>query len=574
VATLLFLGVVGLQRPWQLRSYSGDGLALLSGRSRTYGYEYSERFLAQVTQAGGDQACMVAVAQWSHQLWGTSQGGVYYVDMHRKPVYSALCLPRGLIGRSGKVLGCRALALLQDALGHPLLITTQRGDTHLTQAFPQLLQTAQQAVGAPFIHTVVLDREGMGAAFLHSLQGQCTVITLLRSNQYSGESSFTAVGAFMPLRVDAAGKVLREVAPASFCLPSPEQPAEPLTRSVALIRDWSRPVASGERHAAARSDGQWDEAGWWEAEAVAQPLPSATSAPKLIPIVATGAVADVVELVATYQRRWPAQENIIRDFLLPLGLDTNHGYAKRAVINSEVAKRRQTTQTQLSNVRRWKARALDQSTRTSQAQQRRWQQAKAHSDALYRQLPREQLALEQAGLSWAQCKQHLQAKRRAIEAELEPLWAKTEQARQDSNRAWEKAHRYAHKERHLLRKLADLDRQEKQMYELDNRKDQLMTTLRVALTNLVMWTRDHFFPAPYAHATWQRLAPFFQLPGHIVEQAETCVVYLRSFNDRQLNRDLDALCARVNSRQPPLPDGRSLRFFRLPFDTPIPDMQP
>jgi hypothetical protein len=101
-----------------------------------------------------------------------------------------------------------------------------------------------------------------------------------------------------------------------------------------------------------------------------------------------------------------------------------------------------------------------------------------------------------------------------------------------------------------------------------------MTTLRVALTNLVMWTRDHFFPAHYAHATWQRLAPFFQLPGHIVEQAETRVVCLRSFNDRQLNCDLDALCAGVNSRQPPLPDGRSLRFFPQSADTPIPDMQP
>jgi hypothetical protein len=34
------------------------------------------------------------------------------------------------------------------------------------------------------------------------------------------------------------------------------------------------------------------------------------------------------ELAQTYTRRWPAQENIIKDFLLPLGLDTNHGYAK------------------------------------------------------------------------------------------------------------------------------------------------------------------------------------------------------------------------------------------------------
>lgn len=478
------------------------------------------------------------------------------------------------------MLGCRALALLHDAAGHPLLITTQRGDTHLTQAFPQLLATMHQAVGAKLIQRIVLDREGMGAAFLHSLQGQCRVITLLRSNQYSAESCFTAVGAFTPLRQDAAGNVLREVAPAVYRLTSPAQPTEPLELTVALIRDWSRPLPSAEGHAAVCAQAPREEAGWWATDAVAQPLPAAAPAPKLIPIVTTGPVKEVMELVATYQRRWPAQENIIRDFLLPLGLDTNHGYAKRTVINSEVAKRRQALHTKLSNVRRWQARTLDRSTRMSELQQRRWQQAKALHETRYRQLVRKQLTLEQAGLPWAQVKHQIKQRQSAIEAELDPLWAKVHQTRRDSNQAWEKACQYARKERHLLSQLADLDRQEKQMYELDNRKDQLMTTLRVALTNLLMSTRDHFFPAHYAHATWPRLAPFFQLPGLGVEQTETRTVYLPSFNDgalrplcdRQLNRDLDALCARVNARQPPLPDGRFLRFFRQPSDAPIPDM--
>ncbi|GCF10384.1 hypothetical protein KDI_39480 [Dictyobacter arantiisoli] len=36
--TLLFLGVVGLSRTWDLRSYTGDALGLLIGRSRSYGY--------------------------------------------------------------------------------------------------------------------------------------------------------------------------------------------------------------------------------------------------------------------------------------------------------------------------------------------------------------------------------------------------------------------------------------------------------------------------------------------------------------------------------------------------------
>ncbi len=51
-------------------------------------------------------------------------------------------------------------------------------------------------------------------------------------------------------------------------------------------------------------------------------------------------MCDAVELAQTYIRRWPLQENVIRDYLLPLGLDTNHGYGKTPVSNSEVSKKR------------------------------------------------------------------------------------------------------------------------------------------------------------------------------------------------------------------------------------------
>jgi hypothetical protein len=37
-------------------------------------------------------------------------------------------------------------------------------------------------------------------------------------------------------------------------------------------------------------------------------------------------------------------------------------------------------------------------------------------------------------------------------------------------------------------------------------------------------------------------------------------VELRPFNDRRLNRDLEAICAQVNAEEPRLPDGRRLRF--------------
>ncbi len=96
------------------------------------------------------------------------------------------------------------------------------------------------------------------------------------------------------------------------------------------------------------------------------------------------------------------------------------------------------------------------------------------------------------------------------------------------------------------------------MYELNNDKDQVMTFCTVALANLGMWARDHYFPADYRHATWQRLAPFFHLPGQVTWERAWVRVELRPFNDRQLTRDLHTLCERVTAAAPRLPDGRQL----------------
>jgi len=80
--------------------------------------------------------------------------------------------------------------------------------------------------------------------------------------------------------------------------------------------------------------------------------------------------------------------------------------------------------------------------------------------------------------------------------------------------------------------------------------------LRLELT----WTRDQCFPASYAHATWGRLAPFFQLPGVVTSSQQKVSVELRPFNDRQYNRDLLLVCQRVNEKRLHLPDGRLLLF--------------
>ena len=186
---------------------------------------------------------------------------------------------------------------------------------------------------------IVVDREGMAAPFLRDLQAQgYTVVTLLKTDQYDSLESFSEVGPFVPLEHDQHGQVIREVAPASFALPLPDQAGQFLPLRVALIRDLRRhvpdpkPEEKGVEHD--KRFARWRE-GW-----KAQPSPAAPTTAKLIPIVTTAQSMDAVELAHTYIRSWPVQENIIRDFLLPLGLDTNHGYGKAPITNSEVAKKR------------------------------------------------------------------------------------------------------------------------------------------------------------------------------------------------------------------------------------------
>lgn len=88
-----------------------------------------------------------------------------------------------------------------------------------------------------------------------------------------------------------------------------------------------------------------------------------------------------------------------------------------------------------------------------------------------------------------------------------------------------------------------------------------MTVFKLALTNLAMWMRDHFFHATYAHTTWLRLLPFFSLSGRVRWERDRVYVEMRTFNNLQLNCDLLAVCQRVKAFQPQLLDGRLLTLY-------------
>jgi hypothetical protein len=472
-----------------------------------------------------------------------------------------------VIGRTGKILGCRALLLLHDEQGHPLLATTHRGDLHLTLGAPTLFTRYETATLEAPLQRLVIDREGMAAEFLAKLAAEGRwAVTILRTEQYHGLASFSDVGTFLPLARDRTGQVTREVAPARFQLALPEQPGQFLPLAVALIRDWRAqvPVPPAEEDRPTYRYPPKDAQGraWWMEGWEPTPTASTPTEPKLIPIVTTAPDADPVELAQLYRQRWPVQENILKDWLLPLGLDTNHGFAKTRVENSEIAKRREALQRRQANIQRWAPKAHERAQRASRLSERLQQETKAHGDALYRRINGYICEHDQGDeREWRlQHKPVVKAMKAEADADLDARWRRYERVRDREDREESKYTRYCLEQCDLLRALAELEAKERAMYELENGKDQVMTCLKLALANLGMWTRGQYFPATCAHATWHRLVPFFRVPGRVTEEQHAVMVELRPFNDRQLTRDLSVVCERVTAAQPHLPDGRRLCF--------------
>jgi hypothetical protein len=560
--TLLFLGVVGLRRPWDLRGYSGGGLAMLSGRRQAYGYETVARFRREVVAAGGAQTLTDALGQWTTHLWSAPQSAVagtppsFYIDGHRKAVYSDVLVPRGLVGRRGAVLGCRALILLHDAAGHPLFVTTQRGDVHLTVGVPEFL--AQYEAHNPPLEGFIIDREGMAAEFLAELtQAGRHIVTLLRRDQYADLSSFSEVGPFVPWRWDRHGRLIQEVAAARYRLNRPDRPEEPLAVWVALVRDLRPPrphppTTAEDNDLLLRAD---------------------SPRPRLLPVVSTAPCADPSALAAAYIHRWPAQENSIKDFLVPLGLDTNHGFAKRRVPNSESAKRDTALDQHLDKLRRWAQGATQRAAQAVRSYARQSALAAKQSGVWYGALNRRR-AQERARDPKVPASAESAALGRAADAAVARPWAHAQRAWLRYRHETAKARRYAHEMRLFADYRAELVTHERPMYELDNATDQVMSVCTVALTNLVMWVRDQYFPYSYRQATWTRLAPFFHLPGRIVGTPSTVQVTLRPFPTRTLTRDLALLCERVAAARPRLPDGRILALSIVNAPRPLLYEQP
>jgi len=544
--TLLTMPGLGLFKPHDLNPYTGTALGLLTERHRPYSADEMEHFVLSCVQIGWTEPLTTDVAGWATQLWATSDPSdsdtptYLYWDWHVKAIYSDYHVPRTKHGTRDRVVGARKQLMLHDAAGHLLFMRTYRGDTHLIDGMVDGTAYYEGLAESRRLTHQIFDREGLSVAHFKDLLGgeeRRQFITCLKSNQYEGVDSFELSSSFAPFRHDRHGQVVQEIAEASYVLKDRRVGEDGLPLRAILLR---KPPDEADDEAD-------DEA-------------------RLHVVVTSDWEPPAADIARWYRDRYPKQENAIRDWWLPLGGDVNVGYDKREVENSELAKRKTELEAQLETLERYIAacqarlqNAQRQYQKHTERYQTEWQAARrALREAIQQRDARGDAAL--AIYQWAQ------AEEIRIQEQLEPRHARVKAAAERLEKERDKQQRYCEEQHKKKRALAEISQKMAScpMYELDDRKDQLLSALRLCLGNVLQWLRDTVFPESYTNATCKTLAPFVQMGGFVIEHPDRIEVFLDGFWQSAKQRDLEEVVARCNAQSLTAPDGRPLRFGICP----------
>jgi hypothetical protein len=540
--TLLMMAGLDLFKPHDLNTYTGTVLGLLTERHRPYSADEIEHFVLGCVRVGWTEPLTADVAVWATQLWATSDGGdsdvpaYLYWDWHVKAVYSDYHLPRTKHGTSDRIIGARKQLMLHDAAGHLLFMRTYRGDTHLIDGMVDGTAYYEGLAESQRLTHQIFDREGLSVAHFKGLldgEERRQFITCLKSNQYEGMDSFELSSSFVPFRHGKHGQAMQEMAEASYVLKDRREGEDDLPLRAILLRKLT------------------DEAG-----------EKADDEARLHVVITSDWETSAADIARWYRDRYPKQENAIRDWWLPLGGDVNVGYDKREVENSELARRKAELEAQLGTLERYIGACQARLQNAQRQHQKHAERYQAEWQAAQQVLQETIQQRDAQGDTALAIYQWAQAEEIRIQEQLEPRRTRVEAAAGRVKKEQDKQQRYCEEQQKKMQALAEVTRKmaDCPMYELDDRKDQLLSALRLCLGNVLQWLRDTVFPEPYANATYKTLAPFVQMGGFVIKRPDCIAVFLDGFWQSAKQQDLEELVARCNAQSLTAPDGRPLRF--------------
>jgi len=520
---LLYLPLLGLERPRDLYYYQGQGLEALYGF--TYKYLTLEHCLGQLTRVQVGAPLAEALATTYAQVW--YPGGdplTLFADWHIKPHWAKSYSHAGHVAMWGRTMpGTKQLILngpngrLLGGWNHPI-------DTHLKRILVGLEAGLEHTLGRPIVCTIV-DSEGGGLPLgeRYAEAGRNYVSILPQEHAYC-RADFVLEDRWELVKGDPE----RKAAFAHWV--DPKRAAEDPRRFVLM-----RPISQSE--------------------------PTR---------IYTGRFSDGLtagEVPWLYRRRWPYNELRIRDLIHGANLNANYGYTYQEVPNrtrqrewEDAQAKVAVTERQLGNhqeaVRNLRRRLAD--LQDAYAAQ--------HRD-LERQLAQHRLDLrrrQRLGKATTRAQQRVNRLRRELTTHTQRF-----QRRQRS--LLRQLHHHKTKSRQLggrlTRRIAARDAIDTETLcrERDLEKDQIMLNWQILLTNLHDWAAQHYFAPKWRTLSLEKATQMiYRKAGQVTWYDDRIEVVLEAYRYRDQQQAMEATCARFNAANLRWRDGRLLHITVAP----------
>lgn len=514
---LMYLPILGLERPSDLYYYQGAGLKVLCGF--TYKYLPLEQFLGQLTRLQLGYPLADRLAKVYGQAWYPGSAPIFiYTDWHSKPHWTKEDHLSGAITMWGRVMPGTHQLILNGPEGHLLGGWNYPIDARMPHVLIDLETELANKLERPIAYNI-FDSEGGGlpVALRYQLAEREYISILPRQGHLLTE--FDLIGAWGLVEGDPK----HEAVDATWHNPEIAQ-SDP--RRLVLMRRIGQDVNPTRVYAGR--------------------IPAAILA---------------VQVPGRFRQRWMCQERRIRELVNGANLNANYGYAYDWVSNRTQKRQWEAAQARVETTERQLADHAEALVNLKHQQDAFQQTKQKEQAALEKQIEAQKNKVEQhkqQGLPWRRCEQRQNLLEHTLEQEKT---RDISRSKREDNKIQQHQAQYDQLQQELVARqtIRDAIDTETQCRERNLEKDQIMLDLQVLLANLHDWVRTHYL-APQ----WQKLELntatelLYRKPGRVIWGTDKIEVILEPYRYSEQQQAMEATCSRFNAARLRWRDGRLL----------------
>jgi len=474
IETLLYMPVFGMERIWHFKTvYPRKGLGLAAGSGAPYKYHTMDNFLRELPRLDIDQVLSKNLAKRYIEAFRinfrTKESRTFYIDCFRKVIWTKKNIPKGMHATRNRILKCLDVYFIHDSQGRPLLPLSRPGDSYLGDVLFCLIETLEEAVGKDVVEFAIFDREGLAVAvFQEFTKKKKHFVTMLREDQYRGVDDFD-------LTQGSRWKTYKK-----------DSTTGKVTEQ---ILDCNKTLINSQRKQSYRL------------RAILVREVNEEKFAVVVTSINRRIEPEASKIVDKYKARWDRQENSFKQMKPSLYLDTNHGTKVTAQKENRVIKR--------------KVKHLE---KKIQAREKKIASTRHKIGKAEKTLEQLDKRIKREGINIKVPERYEKRiiRREKIKASIASYRStlSTHQLKRDA----------------LNKKLEDTDQNEV-LYEIDSRKDNIMTNLETALNNADIFVKEQYLPEQYRRSDFRTIRDIlYRQQGKYLETKDKIKITLNHYD--------------------------------------------